>query len=348
MAAQDGPASEHLSFLRGLAERVHRYGLFPLLRQAEARAPHLPRIGDSRLPSQNIVDLVQTPTLSFPGRTLESIEMRHDRPTVSGYWLGLTGPMGPLPVHLTEFAFYETRYTGGRRPFGRFLDMLAGRMLQFFYRAWADSNPAAHADRKDDDRFAGYIAALTGATEGVRPDAAFPAAARLHYASLFASHRNAAGIQDALSELLRTPVKLLEFQARWRDIEQEDRSSLGRSYNGLGTDAVIGSRVRGVADAYRVVVRTASFRDYEDFLPTGRKFKIAAEALDAFSPSHLEWDLELELDEREARPARLDGRTRLGWTGWMAPAGKARIRADARLRRTTDLSNDEHRGRTRP
>ncbi len=333
MAAKDGPTSEHLSFLRRIAEEADRYGLFPVLRGAEARAPGLPRIGTSRLPTQNIVDLIQVPTLSFPSSTLESIEIIQGRARVSGYWLGLTGPMAPLPLHLTEYAMYERRYGGGRRPFGRFLDVIAGRMLQFFYRAWADSNPATHADRPGDDRFAGYLAKLTGATDGVRANSAIPAHARLYYAGLFVSHRSAASLQDALTELLRTPVRLKEFLARWRDIDPSDRTSLGKGFNSLGVDTVIGSRVRGVSDAFRVVISARSFREYEEFLPSGPRFKIAAEALDAFAPSHLEWELELELDEREARPARLDGRTRLGWTGWMAPPGRNRVRADTRLRR---------------
>jgi type VI secretion system ImpH/TssG family protein len=335
MAAENGPAPQHLSFLHKAAETAKSYGLFPLLRGAEARAPGLPRIGSSRLPAQNIVDLNQVATMAFTPSTLESIEIKGQRAAVNGYWLGLTGPMGPLPLHMTEFALNERRY-GAKRPFGRFLDLIAGRMLQFFYRAWADSQPVAHADRPLDDRFAGYVAALSGASEGARPDAAFPAQARLHYASLFASHRSAAGIQDALSHLLGTPVRLIEFQPRWRAIEPEDRTRLGGAggFNALGRDTVIGSSVRGVADAFRVVVRPRTFREYEGFLPTGGQFKIAAEALDAFSPSHLEWELELELDEREARPAQLDGRTRMGWTSWMAPTGRAGVRAEARLGRS--------------
>ena len=334
MAAKDGPSPEHLSFLQQVAENARRYGLFPVLRGAEARARSLPRIGNARLPSQNIVDLTQVPTLSFPGATLESIAVKDGRARIDGYWFGLTGPMGPLPLHLTEFAMYERRYGAGKRPFGRFLDMLAGRMLQFFYRAWADSEPAAQADRPEDDNFARYLALLSGAAEGVSQTSSFPARARLHYAGLFISHRNAASIQDALSELLRTPVDLQEFLPRWRDIQQEDRTALGRGFNQLGVDAVIGSRVRGVSDAFRVVIRAGTLREYEEFLPTGRRFKIAAEALDAFAPSHLEWELELELGEREARPARLDGRARLGWTGWLAPKGHDHVRADARLGRS--------------
>ncbi len=333
MAAEDRAAPQHLSFLQKVAPDADRYGLFSVLRGAEARAPQLPRIGVARLPSQNVVDLGQTPSMGFAPSTLESIQVTGNRARVNGFWLGLTGPMGPLPLHLTEFAFYEKRYSA-KRPFGDFLNVLAGRMLQFFYRAWAETNPAAHADRPDDDKFANYIAALSGATEGARPDSAFPARARLHYAGVFASRRSAAGIQDALTNLLRTPVRLIEYQPRWRDVEREDRSRLGKGFNQLGIDAVIGGKIYGVTDAFRVVIRAKTLRDYEDFLPTGQRFKVAAEALDAFSPSHLEWDLALELEDSKARPVRLDGRGRLGWTGWMAPTQGLGVRSDAHLGRS--------------
>lgn len=333
MAAADRPASQHLEFLQRVSGEIRRYGILALLRALEARAPHLPRIGRARLPEQNVADLAQVPHLSFPDSTLDGVELKAGRARVEGYWLGLTGPMGPLPLHLTEFAAYERRYSK-THPFGRFLDLLAGRMLQFFYRAWGDSQPAVHADRPEDDRFAGYLAALSGAAEGVCPDAAFPARARLHYAGLFASRRSASGLQDALAHLLRTPVQLREFRPRWREIDGGDRTRLGTAFNGLGTDAVLGGRVRSVSDAFQVVVRAESFRDYEGFLPTGGRFKIAAEAIDAFAPSHLEWDMELEVEARDAKPTRLDGRARLGWTSWMAPAAGDGVRADARLGRS--------------
>lgn len=335
MAAADGSEAqpvegeaEHLAYFRAAAPDALSYEVFALLRAAEARASALPRIGHARLPSQNIVDLNQTPTLGFPASTLSSIGLEGRRPQVNGYYLGLTGPMGPLPLHMTEFAFFEQRYAR-KRPFGRFLDLLAGRMLQFFFRAWADSQPTSQADRPSEDRFAGYLAALSGAGEGVRPDAAIPLRARLFYAGVFASRRSAVGLQDALASLLGTEVKLHDFQPRWRDIEPDDRTRLGRGYNALGRDTVLGTRVRGVSDAFRVTVSARSFAEYEGFLPTGRRYKIAAEALQALAPSHLEWELELEIDGKDARNARLDGRTRLGWTSWIGP--RPGVRADARL-----------------
>lgn len=332
MATPRRSPAQYLSFLGEAAETVQRWGLFPLLRRLEGMASHLPRIGRARLPSQNIADLAQMPSLGFSERTLHSIEQARGRGRITGYWLGLLGPMGPLPVHLTEYAHYEERYAKSR-PFGRFLDLLADRMLQFFYRAWADSQPAAMADRAADDRFAHYLAYLSGATRGIDESSAFPPHARLHYAGLFASRRSAIGIQDGLSHLLRQPLQILEYQPRWQAIEEADRSRLGRRYCTLGEDAMLGSRIRSVTDAFRVVIRAQSFRDYQTLLPSGHRFAIASEALDAFAPNHLEWDIAVEIAQEDAPPTRLDGRTRLGWTSWMGKGPTNSIRRDAHLRK---------------
>jgi type VI secretion system ImpH/TssG family protein len=333
MAPADRPPAEHLTFLQRAGAQMKRYGLFPLTRGAEARAPALPRIGRARRPTQSVVDLAQTPSLAFPDATMDAVEVKHGRPLLSGHWLGLTGPMGALPTHLTEYAHYEVQYAKAR-PFGRWLDLLAGRMLQFFVRAWGDSQPTVQADRPDDDRFARYLGAMTGGAEGVREDSIFPARARLFYAALYASRRSAVAIEDALASLLRQPIRVLEYQPRWRDIDEEDQTRLGRQFARLGGEMVVGRRVRVASDAFRVVVRAHSMDEYERLLPTGARFAIASEALDSFAPSHLEWDVMIEMEERHARPARLDGKARLGWTGWVAPqAGSTRVRADAHLTR---------------
>jgi type VI secretion system protein ImpH len=330
MAAEDRPPPQHLTFLAAAQEGLTSSGLFPLLRGAESRAPTLPRVGRSKRPDQNIVDLKHVPAFVFPARTLESVTITAGRAKVSGYWLGLTGPMGPLPTHLTEYAAYERRYAK-TQPFGDFLDLLGGRMLQLYYRSWADSQPAAHADREETDQFAVYLAALSGATEGVAATASFPARARLHYAGLFAGRRSAAAVEDALTHLLGVEARVQEFQPRWRRIEVQDQSRLGREFSTLGSDAVAGQRVRIASDAFRVVIRTHEFREFEELLPCAQRFGIAAEALDAFAPSHLEWDIMLEIDEALVPPAKLDARSRLGWTSWLQPSGKGGLRADAHL-----------------
>ena len=330
MASPNRPTPNHLSYLGRAAAQIRRIAPLALLRGAEARAGMLPRIGEAKLPAHNIVDLAQTPTLAFPASTLDSVRIGATRARVEGYWLGLTGPMGPLPLHLSEFASYEQRYSK-TRPFGHFLDVLAGRMLQFFYRAWAMSSPAASADRPGDDRFGDRLAALTGAEDGVPADALFPARARLRYAALYATPRSAAGIQDALTDLLRVPIRVVEHVARWRDVEPGDRSRVGRGLASLGRDAVSGGRVRTVEDAFRVVATVANARDYAEFLPGGRRYGLLAEALDAFAPPHLEWDLELAVATSAIRGARLAGGAQLGWSSWTGAQPEDGFRADTRL-----------------
>jgi type VI secretion system protein ImpH len=331
---------QHLSFLREAAAHVRRLGPLALLRGAEARAPALPRIGEARRPAHNVVDLAQAPSLAFPAASLESIRVGPARARVEGYWMGLTGPMAPLPLHLTEFAAYERRYSR-THPYGRFLDMAAGRMLQFFYRAWAGSSPAASVDRPKDDRFGDMLAALSGAEVAVGDNTPFPARARLHYASLYASPRSAAGIADALTHLLRTRVRVEEYAPRWRDVERGDRSRVGRGFASLGRDAVAGGRVRTLEDAFRLVVSVATAREYAEFLPDGPRFALLAEAVRAFAPPHLDWDVELEVAVPALRAARLDGRVRLGWTGSMGPLPTEGVRRDARFGPHTRSTNKE-------
>jgi type VI secretion system ImpH/TssG family protein len=337
MAGTDRAQTQHLTFLANAAEEAKRYGLFPLVRGAESRAPDLPRVGESKRPEQNVVDLAQAPSMGFADSTLVDFKVKAGRTKVSGHWLGLTGPMGPLPTHLTEFAFYEKRYASSQ-PFGDWLDVIAGRMLQLFYRAWAESQPAALADRPDEDRFSQYLSALTGAMEGVPENSVFPKRARVHYAALFGGSRSAVAIEDGLGHLLGQKVWLHEFQGRWREFEADDLSRLGKSFAMLGGDAVLGGRVRSASDAFRVVIRARNLRDYQSLLPTGQRFAIAAAALDAFAPSHLEWDICLEIEDHQAPPARLDGRAQLGWSSWvkrkeMPKRTSTFIRADAHLRK---------------
>ena len=352
MAGEDRSQADDLIDWPALEQELPRAGLFAVLRHVEARRAALPRLGKAKRPEQNIVDLAQEPSMGFADRTLSRLDQRHGRPQLRGYWLGLTGPMGPLPSHLTEFAYLERRYAK-KRPFGDWLDVLAGRMLQFFYRAWAESQPAAHADRASDDNFANWLAALSGAMIGTHADDAFFARARAHYASVFSGSRSAIAIQDALSHLLMQPVRVVEYVPKWRDFEREDCSRLGGDFATLARDAVLGGRVYSASDAFRVIVRVGDWQSYQSMLPGGERFAVAAEALEAFRPTHLEWDICVEIADEDAPPARLDGKSRLGWSSWVkkqqggADEGarkprrrrqvisSASIRADAHLRKSS-------------
>ena len=340
MAGTDRTQALELIEWSALAEDLRSAGLFAVLRRAEAMAEGQPRLGTARRPELSIVDLAQEPSLGFSPVTLERLEFRHGRPRLYGHWLGLLGPMGPLPTHMSEFAAYERRYAD-KQPFGDWLGLISGRMLQLFYRAWAESQPVCQADRPGDDRFAAQLGALCGAMEGASDDSRFMAHARLHYAGVFVGPRSAVALEDGLGHLLRQPATVIEFMPRWRELESGDRTRLGRGFATLGEDAVLGARIYSASDAFRVVVQAKNHADYLTLLPGGERFGVAAEAIESFKPSHLEWDLCVELADEEAPVARLDGQTRLGWTGWLKQPVTGRGASARRRRRQGSATGAE-------
>lgn len=332
MAAKNRQKVDRLSFLQGAKAAPRSFDLFALVRGLAARAQGKPPIGTSKIPSQDIVELRQIPHIHFPGPTIENIETKNDTAVIDGYWLGLTGPMSPLPSHLTEYAILEKSYAK-KRPFNDFLHLLTGRFLQFFYRAWADSQSAVQADRPEDDKFSFFLGQLTGAPDGATPESAFSSWARLHYAGVFASRRSAGAIKGGLQHLLGMSVEINEFQPVWRNIEVEDQTRLGLQYHQLG-DAILGSKTLQATDTFEAQIIPENLSSFKRLLPTGDLFAVAAEALTAMAPSHLEWKMTLCIPQSEIIPVRLDGKSGLGWSSWIGNSENQEIRSDVHIRRS--------------
>jgi len=331
MAAKDRQTSSYVSFVKQAAETPRKFNLFALVRGASARSKNKPRVGASRQPEQDVVNLRQIPHVHYPAPTLNDIRLEEGKVVADGYWLGLTGPMSPLPLHLTEFAVYERRYAA-KQPFSDFLDLLAGRFLQLFYRAWADSKPHVMADRPEDDKFAKYIAHLSGAGEGTSKSSAFSEKARLHYAPLFVSRRSAAAIEGGLSHLLGMGVKIVEFIPTWQHIEKEDCTRLGQKHNRIG-EAVLGNKLLQVSDFFEVQITAKNMHEFKELLPSGKLFPVVAEALTAFAPSHLEWKITLCLPPSDVPDMRLNGTSQLGWSSWLGKAANDTVRQDVHIGR---------------
>jgi type VI secretion system protein ImpH len=339
-----GTSTDYLTALLGEVEAdPTRWGAFALLRGVDAATPNGPRIGEALDPAREVLDLAHQPSQDFPRTTLAAFVASERRPTARSQHLGLTGPMGPLPTHLTEIAIFERRKRGPT-PFADFLDLISARALQRFFRAWAEADRCAQADRPADDRFAGYIGAVSGAADlsfidpGSRPKPdktgdAFDGWRRLPYAGHLAGLRSASAIGDLLAHLLERPVKVVETVGRWREIPADARTAIGRAHAGLGRGATLGGRFYAVEFDVAFEIGVGSMAGLADLLPGGHANRLLGEAARTALPKQLDWRARVTIPEDAIEPARL-GRTRLGWTSWIAPRGTARIRRDLALRDT--------------
>lgn len=235
---------------------------------------------------------------------------------------------------------------------GDFLDLLTQRQLQYFYRAWADTQPCAQADRPADDGFAAQLGAVSGAVDlrfvsgaGRPPHLpdGFDAWARLGYAGHFAGLRSASTVADVLSTVLATPVRVTENVARWRDIPATMRSRIGRGgiaeqpgAQQLGLGATLGRRFLATEWDVRLVLAARDMSELLSLLPGGARNAILCECANAILPQAVEWSARIEIDEAKIAPARLQmgaAGARLGQTAWVAPRGVAgRKRNELRLR----------------
>lgn len=350
MDAVSGPATDDLtSLLADVAGQADRWELFALARGVEQARPAAPRIGTSLDPADELVDWVHEPSLNFPRTTVARFEEGPRRPRVRSRHLGLTGPMGPLPLHMADIALAERR-VAGPHPYGDFLDLLSARMLQSFYRAWSQSEPCAQADRPADDGFATLLGAISGATDlrfadpaarGAPTEDGFDAWRRLAYGGHLQGLRSASAVADLLAHLLGRPVVVDEAVGRWRAIPADARTRIGTrrgAHGQLGQGAILGERFFAVEWDVAINVTARDAADLDALLPGGDANRLLVEAARTVLPPSLDWTVRVEIAEAAAPAARL-GRgatkgTRLGLTGWMAPRskqGQARPRRDVRL-----------------
>ena len=341
-----------------LEANAQHYDFFAAVRAVERASPDQPRMGRALNPAQEVMAVAHHGAADFPRTTVEGFDRRAGtqsdgksgrQPRLRSTHFGLTGPMGPMPFYLTELVIYE-RDRRGPKPLGDFLDLLSSRQLQFFYRAWADAQPCAQADRPADDDFAAHLGAVSGAADlrfvsgDSRPDHAaggFDAWARLGLAGHFAGLRSASAVADVLSTVLATPVRIVEGIGRWREIPADTRTRLGRSapergnHNQLGLGATLGQRFYATEWDVRLVLAARDMASLTALLPGGDRNVILSECARAILPQHIEWSARIEIDEAEIAPARLMRGaigTRLGQTAWVAPKGIAgRKRDELRL-----------------
>lgn len=309
--------------------------IFGLLQDLERAAPGKPPIGKSLRASDDVVRFGHAPHLEFAPVSAEL----DAKPAAPGtpeflrvYFMGLLGPMGPMPLQLSELAIFERRYAK-ERPYGAFLDVLANRMIQLFYRAWADAEPTAAATgRSNADLFRHYVSVLGAAADaGPHEEVDRIQLALLGHAGHTAGRRSPAAITDAATAILGVEAELDEFVGVWRALDPGDATRLGGAGFALGRGASAGMAIYTVQDACMVRLKFPDLQAFERHLPGTPGFTLVSRVLGALVPGHLEWRIEYELPRDQTPTATLGSGARLGWTGWMGAQGEGPPRRDLRL-----------------
>jgi type VI secretion system protein ImpH len=305
----------------------------------------MPRLGKAQRPRDEPLRVGQDVELDFAPSAISSWQASstgsHGAPRLGQRVLGLFGPMGPMPLHLTEFTRERERHHGDRGPAG-FADVFHHRSTLLFYRAWSQSQPTTHLDRSGDDAYSRWLSSLFGQAQPQSEQPRhLPPQARRHRAALLArSVRSAEGLVKLLQGWFGVTVQLEPYAGHWLRTEVQERTRLThprdpQACNRLGLNAVVGSRVWDRQHKFRLVLGPLSLRDYLRFLPGQAATAELDEWVRLALGQGLDYEVQLVLRAGEVPTARPgsggDCRPRLGLTSWLASRGGHAERRDLRL-----------------
>ena len=310
-----------LELFQSLEKNIGKFDFFQLLRLIENAHPEHARIGKSLRPRDDAVRFAQNPELAFLPTAVSVFEPASDikRARLFVNFFGLTGPNGPLPTHLTEYA--RDRLRNANDPtFARFLDIFHHRLLSLFYRARAAGEPVINLDREEDDRFSTYVGSLFGiGSPSLRKRDEVPDFAKLHFAGLMTKRaRNASGLANILREFFQLPFSIEQFVGHWMVLPIEARTRLGAldGSSVLGSAIVLGGKVWDSQSKFRIVIGPLDYVQYCRMLPGGDSLKILVDWVRNYVGDALEWDVKLVL-KKEQIPALKLGSSKLGLTSWL-------------------------------
>jgi len=347
LGARQARATRRQRLYDDLARQPWAHDFFHVMRQLEALSPEHPRLGQALRPGAEPLRLGQEPELDFAPAALASFQADgRAAPRLGVRFFGLFGPMGPMPLHLTEYA--RDRLRNHADPtLARFADVFHHRALLLFYRAWAQAQPAVQADRPSDDQYAKWVGAFFGqAPQALREADSVPDAAQRFVAGHLARPtRNAESIVKVLGQYFGVPVRVEPYVGHWMRLRPDDCTRLGspgrRRSAPLGVSAVAGQRVWDRQYKLRLHIGPLDLAQYLRFLPGQPSLVELRDWMRKLVGFEMAWDLRLGLRGAEVPPLRLGrrgspGAVQLGRSAWLGRRSPHPDRADLLLHPVPD------------
>lgn len=334
MASTSRQQSSTLDLLEQIQQEPYRYDLFGLLRYVEAIHGDLPRLGESVKASDDPILIRQQPSMAFAPSTISKfIPGYKKQDQVFNYPYGIFGPNGPLPLHLTEYA-YERELQKDDDTFSRFADVFHHRMVSLLYRAWANTQPVIGMDRPDSNRFDQYVSAVGGIfieESQIGDNTLYP---KIFRAGLFSQQtRSADGLETLLSDYFQMPFNVQQYSGGWLTLNKKDQFLLGTygHANVLGENSCLGAKVYDCQHKFTLATNALEFKQFERLLPNTKSYKTLYELITEYAGISFEWDLILKLKAEDTPRWSLGDKGNLGWTLWLGKTDSSQEMVEVQL-----------------
>lgn len=347
MAAPSGREDPHVALVPVEYARVERmlrsepwsFQFFQAVRWLQRMYPERQPVGRFVNPSREVVRFGAHASMAFPASQIQHIDWSAGAPCMVVNFMGLTGPLGVLPLYYTELVLQRLRAKDPTVP--AFFDLFNHRAISLFYKAWEKYRFNVSYERGERDRMSRYLLDFIGlGTHGLQKRQAVGDESLIFYSGLLALHpRSAASLTRILEDYFDVPVEVEQFVGAWYPLDQDNQCSLdlaGSCSEQLGVGAVVGDEIWDQQSGVRIRLGPLPLAQYIEFLPGGPAHEPLCALARFFAGSELDFEVQLVLQRQEAPPAELgklgDDGPRLGWSTWMKTAPMSRDPGDTILR----------------
>ncbi len=324
MAPTSGRAEPPLA--KVFFEEPYSFGFFQAVRLMERFHPERRPVGYFHSPGEEAVRFRSWLSLNFPPSEVMDIRRSIEEeglsvPEMVVAFMGLTGQQGVLPAPYTELIMERVRQKD--RALWEFLDGFHHRLVSLFYRAWEKYRFAIGYERDRQDPFTGYLFQLIGlGSPSLRLRQSVADSTLLYYSGWITQHpRSASCLENILRSHFGVPVAVEQFVGQWLSIDRESQTSLGLANCGLGTDAILGSRLWDQQAKFRLRFGPLTLAQLSSFLPNGSAHQPAVDLVRFLAGMEFDFDFQLLLKKEEVPSCQLGSSARnpafLGWTTWL-------------------------------
>lgn len=345
MAAPSGTGDPVVEFTRTelgqmLTNEPYCFEFFQAVRLLTRAFPHRQAVGRLANPGQEVLRFGAHVSSTFPASEIYTLTLNHERAhSMIVNFMGLTGPMGVLPLYYTELMIHRVRVKD--TAMRDFLDIFNHRIISLFYQAWEKYRVTIAYERGERDRFSQYLLDLIGlGTPALQRRQAVLDDTLIYYSGLFALHtRSAQALKQILMDYFEVEVEVVQLTGGWYplDLPSQCRFGHANTYSEqLGVGAVVGDEIWDPQSAARIILGPLGLRQYLDFLPNGSAHAPLHALLRFFSNGQIDFEVQLVLKRDEVPPCELGGEgevaPQLGWITWAKSVPMKRDPGDTILR----------------